>query len=167
MRVTTTLLLLLLCIGLTTAAQAQTTASHPVTIDVASVELITLNDASVSISVPAPAAGSATSVATAASTYNVTSNLSNRKITGELDAAYPSGITLAVAMNAPTASSQSGASAGSSAGSQVLGVAPVNLVTGMSYVYGSGIGMTYTATVDAGIAVQSPSRDVTYTLTSN
>jgi hypothetical protein len=92
-------------------------------------------------------------------TYGISTNGSNRKITGELDSAMPAGTALQVNLSAP--------SGASSQGNSTLSPAPVDLVTGISSVSQDNLTITYTfsALVQAGV-LGSGSRTVTLTLTS-
>jgi hypothetical protein len=91
-------------------------------------------------------------------TYAVTTNGTNKKITGEVDAAMPASTTLEVNLVAPTG--------GSSAGDVTLTTTAADLVTSVAQRAESGLTVTYTfsATVAAGI-VASDTRTVTLTLT--
>ena len=101
----TFLIAALAVVALPAAAQ---TATQNVTIVVPEVELIDVNDAAKTITFTAPEAGSAFSDATASSTYDITVNTDNNKITGELDAAYETGITLKASLGAPSGASSAG-----------------------------------------------------------
>jgi len=103
-------------------------------------------------------AGGNPSSATAAVTWAVTSNQSNAKITASLNAALPANVTLTVDLTAPAGAA--------SAGAQPLGTTAVDLVTGITQVAQSALGVTYTlsAAAAAGV-VPSTTRTVTYTIT--
>jgi hypothetical protein len=103
-------------------------------------------------------AGGNPSSATVAVTWAVTTNQSNAKITASLNAALPADVTLTVDLTAPAGAA--------SAGAQSLGTTSVDLVTGMTQVAQSALGVTYTlsATAAAGV-VPSTTRTVTYTIT--
>lgn len=99
-----------------------------------------------------------TSVTDATTTWAVSTNESNLKVTGEIPEGMPTGVTLSVNLAAPAdATSQ---------GSQALGIAAVDLVTGITQVDEVGLMITYTldATSDAGV-IAADSRIVTLTLT--
>lgn len=166
MRITSTLLLLTLCTGLAMTAQAQTDAQN-VTIVVPSINEFEIPVADVTITVAAPAAGQETGSGTDASTgYNITTNSPSMKITGVLNALYPTGISLDVLLGTPTASG--GGSAGT-ATSTTLSDSPQDLVSGIGQAYGSNVTIGYTAYATAEAAPNAPGvlRTVTYTLTTD
>ena len=103
-------------------------------------------------------AGAEPSSATASVTWAVTTNQSTAKVTASLSAAMPANVTLTVALVAPSGATSSGA--------QPLGTTAVDLVTGITRVAESALGVTYTlsATTAAGV-VASTTRTVTYTIT--
>ena len=90
--------------------------------------------------------------------YSVSTNGTNKKITGSIDAAMPANTALNVTLTAPTG--------GSSAGAIALTTAAQDLVNGITTLAESGltIGYEFTATAAAGI-VPSSSRTVTFTVT--
>jgi hypothetical protein len=90
-------------------------------------------------------------------TYSLTTNEEGRTITGRIDSAMPSGVTLKINLQAP--------SGGTSAGDVILGTGDSTLVTGISDLAASGKTITYKldATVDAGV-IAPASRTVTLTL---
>ena len=144
-------------IALPAAAQS---ADQTVTIVVPQVEQIAVADAAVTINFTAPTAGNAFADATATSSYSITVNTTGNKITGQLDGDYASGISLAVALGAP--------SGATSANSVTLGsTSAVDLVSGVSTVSATGLGITYTASATAGVAPNGggESQTVTYTIT--
>lgn len=111
-----------------------------------------------SLVVNTAAAGSNPNSVTTAVTWAVTTNQSNAKITGSLNAALPANVTLTVDLVAPTGAT--------SAGAQPLGTTSVDLVTAITRVAEGALGVTYTlsATAAAGV-VASTTRTVTYTIT--
>lgn len=102
-------------------------------------------------------AGSAPTSATANGTYAITTNESDRKITAGLDSDMPTGTALSVSLAAP--------SGGTSSGAVQLSTTAQDVVTGVSTVNASGLGVTYTltATAAAGV-VPAGTRTVTYTI---
>ena len=113
----------------------------------------------VTLNITTAAAGSAPTQATDnASTWAVTTNQSGAKISASLNSDMPTGLTLQVALGAP--------SGASSAGAQTLSSASVDLVTNVSQIAASGLSMNYTldAALTAGV-VASGTRTVTYTIT--
>jgi hypothetical protein len=96
-------------------------------------------------------------VSDSSTTYSLTTNEEGRTITGRIDSAMPSGVTLKINLQAP--------SGGTSAGDVILGTGDSTLVTGISDLAASGKTITYKldATVDAGV-IAPASRTVTLTL---
>lgn len=135
------------------------TATQNVTIVVPEVELISVNDAAKTITFTTPTAGNNFADATASSSYNLTVNTTNNKITGALSAAYATGITLKATLGAPTGAS--------SAGAVTLGTTAVNLVTGVGTVAQTGLAIGYTASATAAAGPNGPgeTRTVTFTIT--
>ena len=152
---------LALALGLITmagSASAQT-ANQSVTIAVNAINQIAFTG-NPSLTITTAAAGSnPTSVSDASASWAVTTNQTGAKITGSIASALPAGVTLSVALTAPSGGSIS-------AGSQALSTTAVDLVTGITKLAQGGLGVTYTlgATAAAGV-VASTSRVVTYTIT--
>ena len=141
-------------------AFAGNTATQTVTYEVSAINELSVSSPTVSLTVNAATAGGAPTSATNSSTrYAVTTNESNRKITGSINTAMPSGVTLSVALAAVTGAT--------SAGSVALGTSAVDLVSGFSALNESGKSISYTlaASSAAGI-VPSASKTVTFTLTA-
>jgi len=139
------------------AAFAQT-ATQIVTFQVNAINQISVAGAP-SLTINTAVAGSApTSVTDNVSTWAVTTNQSTAKITGSLSAAMPAGLTLSANLAAPAGAS--------SAGLTALSAGAVDLVTGITKLNASGLGLTYQldATAAAGV-VASSTRTVTYTIT--
>lgn len=138
-------------------AHAQT-ATQTVSYEVTAINEISVTG-SPSLVINDATAGSGLTSATASGTYAVTTNQTNRKITAQLDASMPAGVTLSVALAAPTG--------GTSAGVVSLSTTAQDVVTGVSSVNESGlsIGYTLSATVAAGV-VPAGNRTVTYTITA-
>jgi hypothetical protein len=139
------------------AAFAQT-ATQIVTFQVNAINQISVAGAP-SLTINTAVAGSApTSVTDNVSTWAVTTNQSTAKITGSLSAAMPAGLTLSANLAAPAGAS--------SAGLTALAAGAVDLVTGITKLNASGLGLTYQldATAAAGV-VASSTRTVTYTIT--
>lgn len=138
-------------------AHAQT-ATQTVSYEVTAINEISVTG-SPSLVINDATAGSGLTSATASGTYAVTTNQTNRKITAQLDTSMPAGVTLSVALAAPTG--------GTSAGVVSLSTTAQDVVTGVSSVNESGlsIGYTLSATVAAGV-VPAGNRTVTYTITA-
>ncbi|HEY5060149.1 MAG TPA: hypothetical protein VII52_01375 [Gemmatimonadaceae bacterium] len=138
-------------------AMAQT-ATQTVTFQVDAINQISVAG-SVSLDINSAIAGSApTSVASSVSSWAVTTNQTGAKITGSLAVAMPAGVTLSANL-AP-------APGATSAGLKALTTTAVDLVTTITKLNASGLGLTYQldATAAAGV-VTSSSRVVTYTIT--
>jgi hypothetical protein len=142
--------------AVTRVASAQT-ATQTVTFQVDAINQIALAGTP-SLLVNTATAGSSPTSATAAATWAVTTNQSGAKITASIGSNMPSGLTLSANLTAPAG--------GSSAGSQSLSMTAVDLVTSITKLAQSGLGVTYTldATPAAGV-VASATRTVTYTIT--
>jgi hypothetical protein len=146
--------LALLAIGGTAAAQ---TATQTLTFQVDAINQIAFTG-NPSLVINTAAAGADPSSVTTAVTWGVTTNQSNAKITASLNAALPANVTLTVDLAAP--------SGATSAGAQSLGTTSVDLVSAITRVAESALGVTYTlsATAAAGV-IASTTRTVTYTIT--
>ena len=143
---------------LTGIAFAGNSTTQTVTFQVNAINEITVSGNPGSLIVNTATAGSEPDqVSDSSTTYNITTNGSNKKITGQLDSDMPSYTTLTVNLTAP--------SSGTSAGDVTLSAGAANLVTGINKKKGSSLGITYkfSATVDAGI-VSSASRTATLTI---
>jgi len=142
---------------------AQSTATQTVTLSVASVQLIAVDNNAVTLSIDGTSAvagtnavGSATDNST---TYSVTHNgAANLRITAAIDAAMPAGMSLSINLANSTN--------GTSAGAVTLGTTAQDVVTGIAkgIVNGESIGYTFSANADAGQF--SGSRTVTLTLSN-
>jgi hypothetical protein len=149
--------LLVLACGLTFAANA---AQQTVTFEVQAIDEMSVSGNPGALTVSTATAGSEPDDATDNSTtYAVTTNGTNKKITGAINSAMPVNTTLQVNLTAPTV--------GSSAGAVTLTTSAADLVTGITQEAESGLTVTYTlsATVSAGV-VASDTRTVTLTLTA-
>ena len=149
-------------LGATFAASAfaASSATQSVTYEVSAINELSVSSSSVSLTVNAAVAGSAPTAASDSSTsYAITTNESNRKITGSLNTAMPSGVSLSASLAAPTG--------GSSAGAVALTAVAQDLVTGISTLNESAKAITYdlSATSAAGV-VPSASKTVTLTITA-
>lgn len=91
-------------------------------------------------------------------TWSVTTNQTGAKITGEIDTAMDTDVTLGVNLAAPAGAT--------SAGDVALGTVAGDLVTGITELDASALGVTYTlsALPSAGV-VASTTKTVTYTIT--
>jgi hypothetical protein len=143
------------------AATAQS-ASQSVTIIIEEVNTLSV-EADVSMALPASRERSAPEPdAVPTATYAFSTNGYGKKITGQLGAGFTTDLALDVALAAPAAS-------GSSTGSRALDSASaVDLVTGLSRVTQSGLGVRYTVSPTADASANSEpggSQTVTFTVT--
>jgi hypothetical protein len=116
------------------------------------------NPGALTVSTATP--GSVPDTATDSSTtYDITTNQSGQKITAAIDSGMPAGVTLKVQLTAPAGAT--------SAGLVTLGASAADVVTGISTLNQSGLGITYklSATPAAG-SMASDTRTVTLTITS-
>jgi hypothetical protein len=140
-----------------TDAQAQT-ATQSVSYEVSAINEISVSG-SPSLVINDATPGSGLVSASAAGTYAITSNQTNRKITARIDTDMPSNVTLTVQLAAP--------SGATSAGAVSLNSVDKDVVTGISNVDQSGLSISYglSATVAAGV-VAAGNKTVTYTITA-
>jgi hypothetical protein len=139
---------------------ASDTATQNVTFTVSSINDITVSGPPAAMTVTAGTAGGApTSASDTSSSYAITTNESNRKITAQIDEDMPSNVALRVTLAAPTGAT--------SAGAVTLSSAPADVVTGISNLNESGKGITYgLSATSAAAPVTSASRTVTLTVTA-
>jgi hypothetical protein len=140
----------------TNAASAQT-ATQIVTFEVTAINQISFAG-SPSLTINSAVAGNdPTSASNGVATWAVTTNQSNAKITASINSNMPAGLTLWASLDAP---------AGSTAIGNSLSTTAVDLVTGITKLAQSGLGVLYSldATPLAGV-VTSTTRTVTYTIT--
>jgi hypothetical protein len=148
--------LLLLAVG---SASAADTDNQTVTLQVTAINELAVSGDPAALIVSTATAGAEPDTATDNSTdYDITTNESNKKITGVLDVAAPASTELYVFLVAPTG--------GTSAGDVQLTTSAADLVTGISTLAESNRTITYKfyASIAAGI-VASTTRTVTLTLT--
>ena len=132
-------------------------ASHTVTIDLAEMNAISVGG-DVEIVLDAVTAGQDPTPQTAESGYRLTTNSTQaRKVTASIDGFEEDGITLAAELSTP--------GSGASAGEKVLSSSPVNLITEIEQVAGSG-DITYRASATAQADPGSYEQTVTYTVTA-
>lgn len=134
-------------------------ANQIVTFSVNAINEIAVSGNPGALAVNAATAGSQPNEATDNSTtYSISSNGTNMKITGSINTAMPSGVTLKINLIPPTG--------GSSAGDVSLGITPSNLISGATKVAETGKMITYklSATVSAGVIVTA-NKTVTLTVT--
>lgn len=130
-------------------------ASATVSFEVGTIREITVSGNPGSLMISTATAGSQPdSVNDSTTTYNITTNETSQVITGAIDVAMPTGLTLSVNLSAPTG--------GSSQGAVALTTTAQNLVTGISNVAESSLGITYTL---AGTVSAAPAASTNRTLT--
>ncbi|MCO6441400.1 MAG: hypothetical protein J5I81_10005 [Nitrococcus mobilis] len=142
-----------------TSTWAASSATQTATFEVTAINEISVSGNPGTLTINSATAGSAPDAASDSSTtYAVTTNETNKKITTAIDTAMPSGVTLTVDMTAPTGAT--------SAGAVTLDTVEVDAVTGISSIDEQALGITYqlSATADAGVVAQT-SRTVTFTVT--
>lgn len=130
-----------------------------VTYEVAAINQFALSANPAKLMVSTAVAGSAPTPATdSGTTWAITTNEDNRNVTAQIGAALPTGLTLEVTLAKPAGTS-------ASAGAVALSTTAANVVTGLSKVQESGMGVTYklSATTAAG-KVAEQTATVTYTI---
>lgn len=140
------------------AALAQT-ATQVVRFEVTAINQIGISGSPAPLAITTATAGSSlTSVTSGGSSLAVTTNETNKKITAAIDQSLPGGITLEVALAAP--------SGASSASFVSLSTSGADLVTGISETSAMSLPLTYrlSATPQSSVGVQT--RTVTYTIVS-
>ncbi len=148
-----------LVLGLIGLALAANTAQQTVTFQVDAINEISVSGNPGNLAVSTATAGSEPDEDTDNSTsWAVTTNGTNKKMTGDIDSNMPSDVTLEINLVAPTG--------GSSSGDVSLSTTASDLATSVTQVAESGLTVTYTlsATVTAGTVAQD-TRTVTLTLT--
>jgi hypothetical protein len=148
-----------LVLGLVGLALAANTAQQTVTFQVDAINEIAASGNPGNLAVSTATAGSQPDNDTDNSTnWALTTNGTNKKMTGDVDSNMPANVTLQINLTAPTV--------GSSSGDVSLSTTAADLVTAITQVAESGLTITYTlsATVAAGTVAQD-TRTVTLTLT--
>jgi len=133
-------------------------ATHSVSVNVAEIAVISVSG-DVSMRIATATAGQAPDPVSAKSTYNVTTNGKDKKISAELDKDMPEGLTLSATMDAPEGAT--------SAGKRALSKKAVDLVSKIEQVRGTGLGLTYEAVATVEADPDNVTRTVTYTITNN
>lgn len=142
--------------GVASAASAQT-STQVVTFQVTAVNRIAFVGSPSLIVNTATAGSNPTSASDASSSWAVTTNQSNAKVTASINSNMPAGLTLSVDLGAPAGTTSIGNS---------LSTTDVDLVTGITKLAQGSLSVSYTldATPAAGV-VASTTRTVTYTIT--
>ncbi len=140
-------------------AFAADSTTQTVTYEVSEINELAVSGSPGALTVSEATAGSQPDAVTDATTsYDVTTNATDRKLTAAIDTDMPADVTLSLTAAAPT-----GATA---AGKVSLTATAADLVTSITQVAESGLGLTYEldAEVTAGV-VPSASKTVTLTIT--
>ena len=149
----------LIAFAFTTSASAQSNkSSQQVSINVAEIAVISVQG-QINMTINSAVAGQAPDAATASATYAVTTNGKNKKISAKLDRDMGRGLTLFATMDAP--------SKARSAGKVELSTRSVDLVSKISNVNESGLGLTYEAVATVDAQPDTYVRTITYTITNN
>ena len=139
-----------------TGSIAGDTDTQQILFDIQVVNELVVDQASVTLTVNTATGGVPDDAFDDATTYDVTTNESDKKITVALDSDLPAGLTLEIDMEAPT---------GASSSPQNLSTAAVDAVTGISQVSESDLIIAYTLSVDdIAVGNVSGSRTATFTL---
>lgn len=155
----------LLIFGLGSVAWAASSDTQTVTYEVSAINEISVSADTVSLTISTATAGSEPDPATDNSTtYNITTNGTGMKITGAIDSAMPTGLTLEVNLAAPTGAT-GGTDVDISSATETEGAA--DLVTGISKVAEDNLTITYTLSATVEVAPTSGSKTVTFTVTGS
>jgi hypothetical protein len=106
----------------------------------------------------ATAGSGLTSATSAGSSYAITTNEANQKITASLNEAMPTGVTLEVVMAAPGGAV--------SAGTVSLGTASADVVTGITATASAALPITYRLNASTQVQMGPTARTVTFTIVS-
>lgn len=149
------------CAGLIVqSGYAADSDTQTVTYEVQAINELAVSGNPGALTISTATAGDAPDAVTdATTTYAITTNETNRKITGAINTNMPDGVTLSVTLATPAG--------GTSAGKKSLSTSATDLVTGISTLNESGKAITYelAATSAAGV-VASASKTVTLTITA-
>jgi len=152
---------------LTTAVMADNVDTLTINYEVKAINELEITDDSVTLTVDSATAGAQPDQASDGTTYDITTNCATdaKKITGGIDTAMGTGLTLKVTAGAPMGGISAGAVDISNA---ITGTNDANLVTAIDAVVASGLALDFTldATVAAGV-VSSAQKTFTMTLTDS
>jgi hypothetical protein len=150
-----------LILGAGGVAMASETANQTVTYEIEAINELSVSGNPGALTVNAAVAGAApTAVEDATSSYAITTNETDRKITGAIDTDMPAGVTLTANLAAPTG--------GTSANAVALTAVAADFVTGISTLNETAKSITYglSATSAAGV-VASATKTVTFTIAAS
>lgn len=139
------------------AASASAQATQDVTINIQAINEISIAGGAHTMTISTATAGQAPDDVTWSTTWAITTNQSNAKVSASIGSDMPSGVTLKVNLANPTNATSNGDVSLSSTAQE--------LVTGITKLNESGLSLTYTASATALAGVQSVARTVTYTVT--
>lgn len=146
-------------LGAAGSTHAQT-ATQIVRIQVNAINQLAVSGSPAPMIINTATAGSAPSPVTVSGTsYAVTTNESNKKISASVDQALPAGVLLEVTLDAPDGAS--------SAGAVALNTAAADVVTGISSISASSLPITYRLSATADVQMNAPqTRTITFTIVS-
>jgi len=152
-------LLLFFHVSLPAGAFAANTAGQNITVNINNINVMTVNSGSVSISPgTVPLAGAPVEPGTdSSSTYSLSTNGTNMKITASLDQNMPEGSTLSATLEPPKS--------GSSPGAVALSITPATIVSGITRTFDRSRKITYMLTIGPGIKTSTFTRTITFTIT--
>jgi hypothetical protein len=146
-----------LALGLCAERVHAQTATQTVTFRVVPISRIAISAPVGPIVVSTASAGSApTSASMGGTTYAISTNEVNQKISAALDAPMPNGVSLAVSLAAPAGAASIGAT--------TLSTASADVVTGISTVSAASLPIVYTLSASASAPVAPGTRTVTFTI---
>lgn len=135
------------------------TATQTVQFQVNAVNQVAVSGNPSPLAITTATAGSGLTTATSTGTsYAITTNEANQKITASIDQTMPAGVTLDVQLGAPPGAV--------STGSVPLGTASADLVTGISAIAASALPITYRLNAGTQVQMGPASRTVTFTIVS-
>ena len=139
-------------------AEAQT-ATQVVQFQVTAINQVAVTGSPAPLAISTATAGEAPAAAESGSSYAITTNEANKKITASLDQPLPAGVTLEVSLAAPAGAS--------SPGRVALGTGSADVVTGISATNASGLAITYRLSATTTAQTTGPqARVVTFTIVS-
>lgn len=141
------------------ASVAAQTATQVVRFEVNPINQIAVSGSPAPLTITTATAGSApTSVTAAGTSYAITTNQSNQKITASLDQTLPAGVTLEISLAAPGGAASSGSVALTTSGADV--------VTGISATSASSLPIEYRLSATPAVQLGATARTVTLTVVS-
>lgn len=144
-------------LALNAATVAAQSATQTVQFQVTAVNQIAVSGNPAPLAITTATAGSGLTSATSTGTsYAITTNEANQKITASIDQSMPAGVTLEVQLGAP--------SGASSTGSVSLGTASADLVTGISTIAAAALPITYRLNAGTQVQLGPTARTVTFTI---